>query len=312
MLATISESVLMLLMPCDRRTLLESVPITSTVSRLLSSSWLRLGLAEVDGLAWGAACFWLRRTKARIAASTANASTTPMTADLRLLLMLVSLRGRPAMDQFVMVTLWVAKPSGLRHWRDWQLPSLGRCVVGARFGQRTEAADRPGRPAGVSSVPDQLDMERVDLLIVQHVLEQVVGAQQWRARRQHAKPAGDPIDMGVHRQGGPAEAEQEHDGRRLAPDAGQRREPVSRLAERKGRQEGEIPGAAGIGAHLGEHVLDARRLGRRQAAGSDHVGQLVERRLQHVIPGRVTGSQRGEGAERVDVGGVLRKDGEYQ
>jgi hypothetical protein len=59
-------------------------------------------------------------------------------------------------------------------------------------------------------------------------------------------------------------------------------------------------------------VLDALRLGRCQASGPDHVLQLIGRRGEHVVPGRVTLAQGGEGAERVHVGRVLRQDRQHQ
>ena len=49
-------------------------------------------------------------------------------------------------------------------------------------------------------------------------------------------------------------------------------------------QEAEVPGAVRRGVDLGEDVLDAPRLRRRQAAGPDHVLQLVGRRGEHGVP----------------------------
>ena len=74
----------------------------------------------------------------------------------------------------------------------------------------------------------------------------------------------------------------------------------------------EVPGAVGGGVHLGQHVLDAPRLRRRQAAGPDDVLELVGRRGEHRVPVGIARAERGEGAERVRVGRVLRQDREHQ
>ncbi len=69
--------------------------------------------------------------------------------------------------------------------------------------------------------------------------QQVVSLDGVRPRRDEAQPQGDAMDVGIDREGGAAEREKQHDGRRLWPHAVDGRQPGQRLVERQVGQEVE-------------------------------------------------------------------------
>ncbi len=159
---------------------------------------------------------------------------------------------------------------------------------------------------------NHLDVKRVHDVRLEHFLEQVMRTLERRVRGEHPQAPRNAVDVRIDRHGRTPEVEEQDDRGRLSADPRQRGQPLARLRQRQLAKKREVPGATGRLVHLGQDVLDALRLGRCQAARAEHVLQLIGWRGQHFGPGRVTLSQRGEGAERIRVSGVLREDRQDQ
>ncbi len=142
-------------------------------------------------------------------------------------------------------------------------------------------------------------------------LERVLSLRRRQLRRHEAEAAGDAVDVRVDRQPRPAEAEEEHAGRRLRTDRRQRPQPFSRLHQRCLPEKVEVEAAAAR-LDLGQHRLQARRFRRRQATGTDRLLDRRDRRCQHRLPVGEALEQPREGAARVRVRRVLREQRQHQ
>lgn len=101
-----------------------------------------------------------------------------------------------------------------------------------------------------------------------------------------AEALGDAFDVGVDREGGAAEGEEEYAGDRLGADARECAEPCAGFFERHGFEEGEVP-IRGAFADSAEDGLDAWGLLRREAAGLDGRDELIEGGVGDCVPRRI-------------------------
>ncbi len=106
-----------------------------------------------------------------------------------------------------------------------------------------------------------------------------------RVRRNPAEPDGDPVDMGVDREGGPAHREHKHARGRLGPHAGQRKEIGFDRLIVKIVQTAEVEAALPFFDGR-ENLLDAERLLVRDAPAADGAGDLRRIRVRNLLPGR--------------------------
>src|SRR4051794_30386933 len=128
--------------------------------------------------------------------------------------------------------------------------------------------------------------------------------------RKQAQPGADAADMGVDGHVAHPEREQQHAGRRLAPDAGQRREQRAGLRDPHLGKVVERRLAVRGRRQLAQDLLDARGLRRRQAARADRRLDLVERSVAHGDPVREAVAQPQIRDVPVAVVRRLREDGQ--
>jgi hypothetical protein len=157
-------------------------------------------------------------------------------------------------------------------------------------------------------VTDHRDVQVVADIGRHHRLEQPVRPVRGGLGRQPPQPRGDPVDMGVHRERGPAQGEGKHTRGRLRAHAGQRLQvgPGCRVVEIM--EEAEINAALAF-ADGGQDLLDAARLLVGDAATADRVGDLPRGRGRHLLPAGEPVLELRERPLRIDVRGVLRQDG---
>src|SRR3990170_8053978 len=125
------------------------------------------------------------------------------------------LRWHPAVDELVVEAWLRVAGTSLRDRCHRRTTADHERVVRADVRQRTEAADGTRRAAGVAPVADELDVERVHLIGLEHLLEQIVSLHQGGPGREHPETRSHAVDVRVDRQLWPPEVEEEDDRRRL-------------------------------------------------------------------------------------------------
>lgn len=162
-----------------------------------------------------------------------------------------------------------------------------------------------GGLADATTVADQVDVEVECAAAGDEVRHQGLCRFGRCGGRDKAKAAADTMDVRVHREDVAAQAEEEHAGRGLRADTGQREKVVHRgriVHAPQRRQRGPpVPRA-----QPGEDRADPRRLGVRQPGGADRIHHLRKRCALDRLPAGKTTAQAREGAAGVDVRRVLR------
>jgi hypothetical protein len=127
------------------------------------------------------------------------------------------------------------------------------------------------------------------------------------ARRDQPESSCNAMNMRVDGKRGTTHREHQHARRGLRPNAGKRLEIGVDLLVGQAGESCEVDGTLAL-LYGGEDLLDAPRLDVREAAGPNGVRDFFRGRVQDLVPRTEARAQGGEGAPRVDVGGVLGQD----
>ncbi len=130
---------------------------------------------------------------------------------------------------------------------------------------------------------NEVDVEGVDLVRLEPRLQLIVHPRRGHLLRNKAQSLGNALDVRIDREGRPGEGEEQHTGRGLGTDTGERGEPTLCLLKWEVGEEAEFPVGATL-AYLAEERLQAFRLGRREATWPDRLLDLPGGGGDHRVP----------------------------
>src|SRR5579875_1930743 len=171
--------------------------------------------------------------------------------------------------------------------------------------------------ADLAAMPDQVDVQRIDPLRRRHSGEDLVGLVGAHRRADQAQAFTDAVDVRVDWHYRPVHVKHQYAGSGFGANARQAAQVAPGFLRAALRQFGiEILGErtdkSGSLLLFGEcmqDILNARRFDVRQAADTYSIRYLVGWRVAHLFPGWECCDELLVSALRVDIGGVLCKDG---